>query len=78
MFFYLQLVRGRNIISHIFDFRLNPFNTSDLNIKSTPVEVATEVCEEIGVKTNPSSPSEPSETSNAWRRRDLVSMVTFR
>lgn len=35
------------------------------------------MCEELDYKTNASSPSEPiSEAS--WRRRDLVSMVTFR
>lgn len=39
--------------------------------------MASEVCEEIDYKTNASSPSEPSEAST-WRRRDLVSMVTFR
>lgn len=58
-------------------FRLNPF-TSDANqIKTSPVEVASEVCEEPNFKTNMSSPSEPSEASS-WKRRDLVSMVTFR
>lgn len=35
------------------------------------------MCEEVDYKTNASSPSEPSEASS-WRRRDLVSMVTFR
>lgn len=35
------------------------------------------MCEENDYKTNASSPSEPSEAST-WRRRDLVSMVTFR
>lgn len=39
--------------------------------------MASEVCEEGDFKTNMSSPSEPSETST-WRRRDLVSMATFR
>lgn len=39
--------------------------------------MASEVCEEGDFKTNMSSPSEPSEAST-WRRRDLVSMVTFR
>lgn len=59
-------------------FRLNPF-TSDGNgaAKANNVEVASEVCEEVDYKTNMSSPSEPSEAST-WRRRDLVSMVTFR
>ncbi|XP_055684549.1 bridge-like lipid transfer protein family member 3B isoform X2 [Lutzomyia longipalpis] len=59
-------------------FRLNPFAT-DSNLKASPVEMASEVCEEqIGAyKTNISSPSEPSEAS-IWRRRDLVSMATFR
>ena len=56
-------------------FRLNPF-TNDGNMKASPVEVASEVYEEP-IKTNLSSPSEPSEAST-WRRRDLVSMVTFR
>ncbi|XP_046804124.1 UHRF1-binding protein 1-like [Lucilia cuprina] len=56
-------------------FRLNPF-TNDGTIKASPVEVASEVYEEP-IKTNLSSPSEPSEAST-WRRRDLVSMVTFR
>uniref|UniRef100_A0A0K8W3Y0 UHRF1-binding protein 1-like n=1 Tax=Bactrocera latifrons TaxID=174628 RepID=A0A0K8W3Y0_BACLA len=58
-------------------FRLNPF-TNDTNLKASPVEVASEVLEEPGYnKTNLSSPSEPSEAST-WRRRDLVSMATFR
>lgn len=39
--------------------------------------MASEVCEEIDYKTNMSTPSEPSEAST-WRRRDLVSMATFR
>ncbi|ALC39333.1 CG34126 [Drosophila busckii] len=58
-------------------FRLNPF-TTDTNVKVSPVEVASEVYEEpSSYKTNMSSPSEPSEGST-WRRRDLVSMATFR
>uniref|UniRef100_W8B936 UHRF1-binding protein 1-like n=1 Tax=Ceratitis capitata TaxID=7213 RepID=W8B936_CERCA len=58
-------------------FRLNPF-TNDTNLKASPVEVASEVLEEPDYnKTNLSSPSEPSEVST-WRRRDLVSMATFR
>ncbi|XP_059616609.1 bridge-like lipid transfer protein family member 3B isoform X2 [Phlebotomus argentipes] len=59
-------------------FRLNPFAT-DNNLKASPVEMASEVCEEQSgaYKTNISSPSEPSEAS-IWRRRDLVSMATFR
>lgn len=58
-------------------FRLNPF-TNDNNMKTSPVEVASEVYEEpSSYKTNMSSPSEPSEGST-WRRRDLVSMATFR
>ncbi|XP_055853904.1 bridge-like lipid transfer protein family member 3B isoform X3 [Episyrphus balteatus] len=59
-------------------FRLNPF-TTDTNLKASPVEVASEVYEEPtnNYKTNLSSPSEPSEAST-WRRRDLVSMTTFR
>uniref|UniRef100_A0A1I8QCK1 Uncharacterized protein n=1 Tax=Stomoxys calcitrans TaxID=35570 RepID=A0A1I8QCK1_STOCA len=56
-------------------FRLNPFTTEG-NMKASPVEVASEVYEEP-IKTNLSSPSEPSEAST-WRRRDLVSMATFR
>ncbi|KAL5279581.1 UHRF1BP1L family protein [Megaselia abdita] len=57
-------------------FKLNPF-TSD-PMKNSPVEVGSEMCEEaISFKTNMSSPSEPSETST-WKRKDLVSMVTFR
>lgn len=58
-------------------FRLNPFTTD--NMKASPVEVASEVYEEqpSSYKTNMSSPSEPSEGST-WRRRDLVSMATFR
>ncbi|XP_058981540.1 bridge-like lipid transfer protein family member 3B isoform X5 [Musca domestica] len=56
-------------------FRLNPF-TTEVNMKASPVEVASEVYEEP-IKTNLSSPSEPSEAST-WRRRDLVSMATFR
>lgn len=57
-------------------FKLNPF-TND-TIKSSPVEVGSEVCEEaMSYKTNMSSPSEPSEVST-WKRKDLVSMVTFR
>ncbi|XP_037957777.1 UHRF1-binding protein 1-like isoform X2 [Teleopsis dalmanni] len=57
-------------------FRLNPF-TNDTNLKASPVEIASEVYEEPNYKTNLSSPSEPSEAST-WRRRDLVSMATFR
>ncbi|XP_055295755.1 bridge-like lipid transfer protein family member 3B isoform X2 [Sitodiplosis mosellana] len=58
-------------------FRLNPFNTDGTAAKANTVEVASEVCEELDYKTNMSSPSEPSEAST-WRRRDLVSMATFR
>lgn len=58
-----------------FMFKLNPF-ASDINNKLAPVEVASEVCEDPYL-TNMSSPSEPSETSSL-RRRDLVSMATFR
>ncbi|XP_055375780.1 bridge-like lipid transfer protein family member 3A isoform X3 [Condylostylus longicornis] len=57
-------------------FRLNPF-TNDSNVRASPVEIASEVYEESNYKTNMSSPSEPSEGS-CWRRRDLVSMATFR
>jgi hypothetical protein len=56
-------------------FRLNPF-TNDQNAKIAPIEMASEVCEDPYL-TNMSSPSEPSE-SNSFKRRDLVSMVTFR
>lgn len=56
-------------------FKLNPFN-SDSTIKVAPIEVASEVCEDPYLTTM-SSPSEPSEASSL-RRRDLVSMVTFR
>lgn len=58
-----------------FMFKLNPFNT-DTNSKLAPVEVASEVCEDPFL-TNMSSPSEPSDASSL-RRRDLVSMATFR
>jgi hypothetical protein len=58
-----------------FMFKLNPFS-SDNNNKLAPVEVASEVCEDPYL-TNMSSPSEPSE-SDCFRRRDLVSMATFR
>lgn len=60
----------------VIGYRLNPF-TNDNNIKVSPVEVASEVCEELPYKTNMSSPSEPSDACS-WRRRDLVSMATFR
>lgn len=56
-----------------FMFKLNPFTTES---KIAPVEVASEVCEDPYL-TNASSPSEPSDASSL-RRRDLVSMVTFR
>lgn len=56
-------------------FKLNPFS-NDSSIKVAPIEVASEVCEDPFL-TNMSSPSEPSEASSL-RRRDLVSMVTFR
>lgn len=59
-------------------FRLNPFTADNSgSSRAAAVEVASEVCEEIDYKTNMSSPSEPSEGST-WRRRDLVSMATFR
>lgn len=58
-----------------FMFKFNPFST-DANNKLAPVEVASEVCEDPFL-TNMSSPSEPSEASSL-RRRDLVSMATFR
>lgn len=50
-------------------FKLNPFAN---DVKVAPVEQATECCED-----EDSSPSEPSEASSL-RRRDLVSMATFR
>lgn len=58
-----------------FMFKLNPFG-SDADNKLAPVEVASEMCEDP-MLTNLSSPSEPSEASSL-RRRDLVSMTTFR
>lgn len=58
-----------------FMFKLNPFS-SDANGKLAPVEVASEVCEDPYL-TNMSSPSEPSDASSL-KRRDLVSMTTFR
>lgn len=58
-----------------FMFKLNPFNTDGSN-KLAPVEVASEMCEDPFLS-NMSSPSEPSEASSL-RRRDLVSMATFR
>jgi hypothetical protein len=58
-----------------FMFKLNPFS-NDANSKLAPVEVASEVCEDPFL-TNMSSPSEPSDASSL-RRRDLVSMATFR
>lgn len=59
-------------------FSLNPFQAPENSIKVAPVEVASEVCEEnVQYKTNMSSPSEPSEASSC-KRRDLVSMVTFK
>lgn len=60
-------------------FRLNPFTAenSSSSRSTAAVEVASEMCEELDYKTNMSSPSEPSEGST-WRRRDLVSMATFR
>lgn len=57
-----------------FMFKLNPFN--DAGNKLAPVEVASEMCEDPFL-TNMSSPSEPSDASSL-RRRDLVSMATFR
>jgi hypothetical protein len=58
-----------------FMFKLNPFS-NDTNSKLAPVEVASEVCEDPCL-TNISSPSEPSDASSL-RRRDLVSMATFK
>lgn len=59
-------------------FRLNPFTVDNSgSSRAVAVEVASEMYEEIDYKTNMSSPSEPSEGST-WRRRDLVSMATFR
>lgn len=51
-------------------FKLNPFATEP--IKVAPIEEAAEVFDD-----QESSPSEPSEAST-FRRRDLVSMATFR
>lgn len=59
---------------------LNPFAGDQHAMKASAIEVASEVCEEDVQQlppTNLSSPSEPSD-ANSWRRRDLVSMVTFR
>ncbi|XP_058062707.1 bridge-like lipid transfer protein family member 3B [Anopheles bellator] len=56
-------------------FKLYPFGQESSN-KMAPIEVASEVCEDPFL-TNMSSPSEPSESSSL-KRRDLVSMVTFR
>ncbi|XP_058120085.1 bridge-like lipid transfer protein family member 3B isoform X1 [Anopheles coustani] len=56
-------------------FRLYPFG-QESTIKMAPIEVASEVCEDPFL-TNMSSPSDPSESSSL-KRRDLVSMVTFR
>lgn len=60
---------------------LNPFATESNAMTASAIEVASEVCEEDDdvrqMLTNLSSPSEPSD-ANSWRRRDLVSMVTFR
>lgn len=74
-----------NFFACFFSFpRLNP-HSADSNLKVAPlaVEMATEIMDEVDVlnatyKTNMSSPSEPSEAASSWRRRDLVSMVTFR
>lgn len=63
---------------------LNPFGSVDQTnavMKASAIEVASEVCEEedaAHLSTNLSSPSEPPSEANSWRRRDLVSMVTFR
>lgn len=51
-------------------FKLNPFGTDSLKV--APIEEAAEVFDD-----EESSPSEPSEGST-FRRRDLVSMATFR
>uniref|UniRef100_A0A3F2Z136 Chorein_N domain-containing protein n=1 Tax=Anopheles minimus TaxID=112268 RepID=A0A3F2Z136_9DIPT len=56
-------------------FRLYPFG-QESTIKMAPIEVASEVCEDPFL-TNMSSPSDPSESSSL-KRRDIVSMVTFR
>ncbi|XP_035917615.1 UHRF1-binding protein 1-like isoform X2 [Anopheles stephensi] len=56
-------------------FKLNPFGQESA-IKMAPIEVASEVCEDPFL-TNMSSPSDPSESSSL-KRRDIVSMVTFR
>lgn len=50
-------------------FKLNPFSN---DVKVAPIEQGMEMCED-----EDSSPSEPSEASSL-RRRDLVSMTTFR
>ncbi|XP_049283262.1 UHRF1-binding protein 1-like isoform X2 [Anopheles funestus] len=56
-------------------FKLYPFG-QESTIKMAPIEVASEVCEDPFL-TNMSSPSDPSESSSL-KRRDIVSMVTFR
>lgn len=60
-------------------YRLNLGSGDNGGIIGAPVEMATEIMDEVDVLnvTNMSSPSEPSEGSS-WKRRDLVSMVTFR
>uniref|UniRef100_A0A182K919 Chorein_N domain-containing protein n=1 Tax=Anopheles christyi TaxID=43041 RepID=A0A182K919_9DIPT len=56
-------------------FKLYPFG-QESTIKMAPIEVASEVCEDPFLS-NMSSPSDPSESSSL-KRRDIVSMVTFR
>ncbi|EAL39579.3 AGAP008379-PA, partial [Anopheles gambiae str. PEST] len=56
-------------------FKLYPFG-QESTIKMAPIEVASEVCEDPFLS-NMSSPSDPSE-SISLKRRDIVSMVTFR
>ncbi|XP_053673810.1 bridge-like lipid transfer protein family member 3A [Anopheles nili] len=56
-------------------FKLYSFGQEN-TIKMAPIEVASEVCEDPFL-TNMSSPSDPSE-SISLKRRDIVSMVTFR
>lgn len=62
---------------------LNPFANEPNAMAASAIEVASEACDEEDEHqrhmqtSNASSPSEPSD-ANSWRRRDLVSMVTFR
>lgn len=62
---------------------MNPFANEPNAMSASAIEVASEACDEEDEPqrqrhaSNVSSPSEPSD-AHSWRRRDLVSMVTFR